>query len=714
MEKMTSKPLAKSIIIRLLFLVMLTFSMSALLVSGPISDQASQQKRSKAATAANATADFNLLPDGQPFAFWDDQTTYSKVLHVAQNNPQASDNNPGTLERPLKTINAAAQLLQPGEKVIVHEGIYREHVIPARGGTAANKMIAYEVASGEKVIVKGSEVWKPQFRPSIGFGTGRRPLTTSSNATPIQEEYQVWMGDLPASFFVGYNPFSVRNTYRFISRWGFVASPEWMSRVLLYRGAVFADGKPLKQVLQPGELAQNENAFWVEDPGLRLHIRLAKGVDPATLSYEVTAREQIFAPKEFGLSYIRVSGFAFEHSADGPPVPQRAAVSAMRGHHWIIENNRIEWCNATGIDLGTQDFGADRSSQVGDDIVRNNIIRNIGMCGISGPGLNNILFENNLVEYIGLLDMEENRETGGMKLHNPRNTLIRNNIFRHIDGACGIWFDIGATNCRIANNVFADIETIDAAIWMEMHFEQNLIDHNIFWDIHNDPTYVGYKGSIPPGTVYSFTANDNLKSILVGLNPPNPKETEWAFGNGTAIRADCNEKMIVAHNFFGKCPEHAVSLNIFQKDRLVGGRLGLGFNNKVFNNIFYETPNRIYVAKKYENKIDGNLYDRRNASASFLLVYPEPVIYQNLAGWQEYFGWDTHSTEASITADFDPEACILEISIEGKLPECQSLSSFISGKVISSGFVGPFLPNPDKTQLSQQIIRLKQKFPMEL
>ena len=28
-----------------------------------------------------------------------------------------------------------------------------------------------------------------------------------------------------------------------------------------------------------------------------------------------------------------------EHAADGFPVPQRAALSTTRGHHWILEDN---------------------------------------------------------------------------------------------------------------------------------------------------------------------------------------------------------------------------------------------------------------------------------------------------------------------------------------------------------------------------------------
>ena len=33
------------------------------------------------------------MPDGRPFEFWDDQTVYTQVYHVAQANPAATDGN---------------------------------------------------------------------------------------------------------------------------------------------------------------------------------------------------------------------------------------------------------------------------------------------------------------------------------------------------------------------------------------------------------------------------------------------------------------------------------------------------------------------------------------------------------------------------------------------------------------------------------------------
>jgi hypothetical protein len=654
----------------LVFVIISFISISAITNNASLlSTLHSNQKSEK--TKSEYSNDFGLLPNGETFAFWDDQTKYKKIIHVAQNHPKASDKNPGTAERPLKTINTAAQLLHPGEKVIVHEGIYRECVQPLRGGTSAKNMIAYEVANGDQVIVKGSESWDPQFVTSTGWRMG------SPN-----DSIKVLMADIPERLFKAYNPFLVRNVYREIINYGKTSEPEWMKRAMLYRGSVFVNGKPFKQVYGPEDLLQIENAFWVEEPGLRLHLSFAKKVDPSKLSFEITAREQIFAPRKFGLEYIRISGFDFEHAADEIPVPQRAAVSATRGHYWIIENNRIEWVNGTGIDIGNQTWDADKWEILGGGhIVRNNTIRNIGICGIAGPSLNHTLIENNLIENVGYLNLERCAETAGIKFHGCHNTLIRQNIIRHVTHASAIWLDISATNCRITNNVMADIQSMLGCLFMEINLDPNLIDHNIFWDIRND-----------------LNLDKNL-----------PLPTEWNYGDGAAIRSDCNDQLIIANNFFGKVDEYAVSLNSFQSKRIVDGRAGLNYANKVLNNLFFDCNKRLYVSKKLENIIDGNLYDKKNDRGSFILVYPEPWTFQNLAGWKDFFGFDKHSTQAGIEADFDIKTGKLVVKIDGDLPKCQNLNSVMNGNITSS-FSGPF--SIDVIQKSQKTVKVEQKFPL--
>lgn len=557
--------------------------------------------------------DFDTLPSGDRFAFWADSTDYRRAYHVAQRHAAASDDNPGTAEAPFRTINAAARVLRPGEKVIVHAGIYRECVRPAQSGSGPDGMIAYEAAAGEEVVVTGSEAWQPACRPSAG------------HAVAPPEGATIWMAELPEVFTEGYNPFLLRNAYEYLPVYGEVVNPDFLKRALLRRGAVYVDGLPLKQVYYLGELTTQEGAFWVEEPGLRLHFRLPGDADPAAHTFEITAREQLFAPREFGLGYIRVSGFTFEHAADGLPVPQRAAVSTMRGHHWIIEGNQIAWANACGMDIGAQTWEATVPVVTGGHIVRGNTITHCGVCGIAGAlGVHHTLVEDNTVAYIGEREIEKMWECSCLKFHLAEHSLIRRNTFRHLAHAAGIWLDCSNINNRITDNVIADVQSLCGGIYMEMSYDPNLIDHNILWDIRGD-----------------------------------------------AVRADCNDTLVVAHNFFGQVTGQAVTFSIGQHDRRHEGRTGVCRANAAYNNVFYRCPHRISLGRREENACDGNLYDVTDDNCAFEIVHPAPSCLQNLAGWQRFFALDRHSTQARLTAAFDIETGTLHWQADGPLPEPQ-------------------------------------------
>jgi alpha-L-arabinofuranosidase len=104
-------------------------------------------------------------------------------FHVATN---GNDANRGTKTSPLRTIQRAADLAQPGDAITVHQGVYRERLNPPRGGDSDRKRIVYQAAKGEKVEIKGSEVVK-------GW-------------TKVQDD--VWKVTLPNLFFGSFNPYS--------------------------------------------------------------------------------------------------------------------------------------------------------------------------------------------------------------------------------------------------------------------------------------------------------------------------------------------------------------------------------------------------------------------------------------------------------------------------------------------------------------------------
>lgn len=104
----------------------------------------------------------------------------AKEYHIAVS---GSDQNDGSVIKPFKTINFAAQLAQAGDVITVHAGTYREWINPARGGESDSNRIVYRAAAGEVVEIKGSEIltgWK-------------------------KENHGVWKITLPKAFFGEYN-----------------------------------------------------------------------------------------------------------------------------------------------------------------------------------------------------------------------------------------------------------------------------------------------------------------------------------------------------------------------------------------------------------------------------------------------------------------------------------------------------------------------------
>ncbi len=78
---------------------------------------------------------------------------YGREIHVSILALPGGD---GTLEMPYTTIQAAASLAKPGDKVIIHAGTYRETVTPAVSGTSVARII-YMPYNNDSVVIDGSD-----------------------------------------------------------------------------------------------------------------------------------------------------------------------------------------------------------------------------------------------------------------------------------------------------------------------------------------------------------------------------------------------------------------------------------------------------------------------------------------------------------------------------------------------------------------------------
>ena len=569
-----------------------------------------------------------LLPDGRSYEFWEKDPVWEKELFVDGSNPAASDDNDGSETAPFRTIGRAAVLATPGTRVRIHAGLYRECVSPAMGGTDPAHMISSEAFGDGDVVVSASEE-VTDFIPSEGWMLNR------GWGAEQPEDVRVWEYDLDPDLFRGYNPFCAVNILH--DRLFIEYDKTDMTTYLNRRGCVFCDGKPLKQVPLYNGMGQEENTYWVEANGQKVHFRLENDEDPKDHRIEVTVREQCFAPEKPFLNYIRVKGLVCEHAATGAPVPQRGAISAHRGHHWIIEGCTVYWTNGVAIDVGNECWHhTHRPDEViGWSVIRNCTIQDAGVCGIAGMFAERMLIEGCVIEGTGWQKMELSWEAGAIKLHNSVNGLIRNNVFRNTFRADHIWLDCGNVNNRITGNLFLDGIEQREAIFIECTRDGiNLIDHNVIWNVEGrfDPAKVPQE----PGSSgwYKLREHDVV--------------------NGYGVYGEGTDRLHVSHNLIGKCRHSGYYLKPvpFRMHGTLRG--GTSRDAKVINNIFYDCGEAAIDFPTRDNTAEGNLYVRMQGGY-LRVMYPEPEVCLDLPSWKEFLGFDREGQNGWFDIELDEE-----------------------------------------------------------
>ena len=469
-----------------------------------------------------------LLPDGTSFPVWEDETDYRKVYYVDQQHPEAADGNPGTEEAPFLTIQAAAEVVGPAEKVLIKSGIYRELVQPRRGGTGPDGMISYEAAPGAEAIIKGSEV-------------------LSSEWTHADRCVSMWKTELPAAFFEGDHPFAVINTTDAdfdIMRWARFSRgkvPHSLPRAL-----VLQDGRRLTQLATRDDVPRVTGAFYIDAEELALYIKPFDRADPNTCEMEVTTRQFILNPLTKGLGYVRLKGLTFEHAGNGFIRSGNGAVATWGGHHWIIEDNTVRQVNAVAIEIGAfTEEGADRGDDrmevektIGDHLVRGNHVYDCGTGGIQGTVVARSLVAGNHIHDIGWQEVQSYQETAGVKILLTLDAVVQCNHIHDCHGAPAIWIDCGNRNSRVTRNLVHDIAAANGAIFFEASNVLNLIDHNVIYNVEQ--------------------------------------------GNGVYQR-DC-DGLLIAHNLVRNCENAGVCI----RKTPSRDRVGICTNNRILNNVITE------------------------------------------------------------------------------------------------------------------------------
>lgn len=387
-----------------------------------------------------------------------------RQLHVAKT---GSDSGAGTSAAPYLTINKAAQEAQPGDTVVVHAGLYREWVRPARGGTGEDARITYTDAGDGEVTIKGSE----------------------EIDTWTRQSGDVWKVTLPDSFFGSFNPYTAK-------QW---QGGEGGSFPGYSAGDVYLNEQAYYQKPSLSAVTAAAGTWFAETGGGTTTIYANfDGADPNARLAEINVRRQIFAPEAWGLAYITVHGFTVKHAAgtysDFPSSPERrqaGAISVNGGLRWIIEQNKVVNARTIAIDigLGCDEWAGNRpgttktnfrdTAKYGSHIVRNNYIGKAGQSGIAGVFSWNSELLYNMIEDTNYRGEFSGAETAPIKVHYMNEGLIKGNYVRNSKGgnSAGIWTDWGNQNVRVTGNV---VMNAPWGYYAEAVHGPILVDNNVF------------------------------------------------------------------------------------------------------------------------------------------------------------------------------------------------------------------------------------------
>ncbi|WP_372948736.1 right-handed parallel beta-helix repeat-containing protein [Mariniphaga sp.] len=405
---------------------------------------------------------------------------FAKEFHVAKT---GNNSHPGTKENPFLTIQAAADVAQPGDIITIHEGVYREWVKPPRGGNSDTERIVYQAAEGDKVEIKGSEIIN-----------GWENLTGT-----------VWRVVLPNSFFGDYNPYKD------------LIHGDWFNPLgrVHHTGEVYLNGKSLwemallEDVLHPkpktDRFDPEGSAYtWFcesNDENTFIYANF-QGADPNKEQVEINVRKSCFYSEKTGISFITVRGFRMSQAATqwAPPTAEQIGIIGTNwSKGWIIENNVISDSKCSGITLGKHGDEFDNTSEnsaegyvetihraikmgwnkenIGSHRVRNNTIFNCeqtGICGSLGAIFSTI--ENNNIYNIWTKRQFTGAEMGGIKIHASIDMLIKNN--RLANCGRGLWLDWMAQGTRVTGNLLYNNTTDD--LFVEVNHGPFLIENNLF------------------------------------------------------------------------------------------------------------------------------------------------------------------------------------------------------------------------------------------
>ena len=284
-----------------------------------------------------------------------DETKVQQILFVNNQNPAASDSNPGTEAQPFLTVSQAAIVAQAnnangiGTKVYIEPGIYREAVSLPQTGNETDAPLIFEGTVRGSVILSGSDVW-------------------------------------PASEWTQTGPYTYQHNWPY--NWGLAQYPAgWAGNIVLQdivrrREMVYVNGNNINQVLQYSDLTNY--TFFADDTAHTLTLQLGPNLPMSGSTIEVATRPTVMVVA--GKTNLVMRDLVFRH---GNVAVQNASIQVMNSNNVLIEGCIFEWNNWNGLGL----------SSTSNITLSGNTADHNGAEGIDVYNMKNVVIDSNQTSY---------------------------------------------------------------------------------------------------------------------------------------------------------------------------------------------------------------------------------------------------------------------------------------------------------------------------